>query len=462
MGMNQFDIDRTNKHKQERLGEEKINSYGLKMKIVEYNDSANIIVEFEDGRRKRTRYSDFKKGCVGYDYYVKPSEKAANRIGEVKENKYGEIIKIIEYNNSHDILVKFQDETLIRSTYEKFKNGTITTRKRVSKEKEKERIGEERINSQGLKMQLIEYRTSEDITVKFENGEIKITNYYKFNHGHTRSDIHIQNRIKEIYDMRVKNYQGYEMRIVQYDTSKHIIVEFNDKYKTRIETDLARFKKGTNRNPSHAGKYGQVTGNKYPTKINGKHIKEYQMWRSILNRVFEPNKSLKNKTYEKVSICDDWLYYPNFYEWVHKQPNYIKWLNNSEWCIDKDIFSDPNNKMYSPNTCCLVPRYINSIVQKWNKENGVNSDLPLGVIHNGNGYSTISLSGKTYFNSLEEAFNAYKEYKVKKIKDAAELAYSNGDITKECYEALLNYDYFKNLRKTHKLLGDKYAVHRQR
>ena len=44
---------------------------------------------------------------------------------------------------------------------------------------------------------------------------------------------------------------------------------------------------------------------------------------------------------------------------------------------NKDIFSDSNNKTYSPQTCCLVPRYINDVIRKRNK-----TDLPNGVSKN--------------------------------------------------------------------------------
>ena len=45
-----------------KIGETYINNQNLKMTIVEYNDCRNIIVEFEDGYRKKTRMDCIKNG----------------------------------------------------------------------------------------------------------------------------------------------------------------------------------------------------------------------------------------------------------------------------------------------------------------------------------------------------------------------------------------------------------------
>lgn len=39
-----------------RLGEEKVNKYGSKMKIIGYNSPYDITVEFEDGYIEKGRY----------------------------------------------------------------------------------------------------------------------------------------------------------------------------------------------------------------------------------------------------------------------------------------------------------------------------------------------------------------------------------------------------------------------
>lgn len=53
------------------LNEERLNQNGCLMKIVEYTDSRNIIIEFQDehNARVRTSYGNFKRGIVRNPYY---------------------------------------------------------------------------------------------------------------------------------------------------------------------------------------------------------------------------------------------------------------------------------------------------------------------------------------------------------------------------------------------------------
>ena len=40
----------------------------------------------------------------------------------------------------------------------------------------------------------------------------------------------------------------------------------------------------------------------------------------------------------------------------------------------------------------------------------------------------------------EDAFKAYKIYKEEIIKQVAQIEYDNGNITKQCYDAMMNYE----------------------
>ena len=101
------------------------------------------------------------------------------------------------------------------------------------------------------------------------------------------------------------------------------------------------------------------------------------------------------------------------------------------------------NKIYSPETCCLVPSYINVLLIHPNKES---STLPIGVYYKrGHDKFGISCSFEEeklnkYFNDPIEAFFIYKELKEKHIQKMATYSYSKGEITKKCYEALMSYE----------------------
>jgi hypothetical protein len=68
-----------------RIGEENYNKFGTLMKIVEYKDALNIIVEFQDSHKARvhTNYSNFKKGCVSNPY-----DKTVHGVGYLGIGKY--------------------------------------------------------------------------------------------------------------------------------------------------------------------------------------------------------------------------------------------------------------------------------------------------------------------------------------------------------------------------------------
>ena len=153
-------------------------------------------------------------------------------------------------------------------------------------------------------------------------------------------------------------------RIINYIDSNNIIVEFQDQYKARKHTEYDNFVKGVCKNPYYPSVYGVgMLGIKYSSKENGKATKEYRTWLNILKRCFDERTKDKNPTYKDVTCCEEWLLYENFYEWLHEQENFNKWLKNDEWAIDKDILIK-GNKVYSPNACCLVPQNVNMLFAK--------------------------------------------------------------------------------------------------
>jgi hypothetical protein len=44
------------------------------------------------------------------------------------------------------------------------------------------------------------------------------------------------------------------------------------------------------------------------------------------------------------------------------------------------------------------------------------------------------------YQTINEAFHAYKRYKEYLIKSVAQIEYNKGNITKKCYEAMMNYE----------------------
>lgn len=240
------------------------------------------------------------------------------------------------------------------------------------------------------------------------------------------------------------NNQGNLMKIIEYIDKNNVIVQFQDEHKAEVHTNYQLFSKGNVKNPYYPSVYGiGIIGNKYPVSINRIKTKEYATWNRMLERCFNNKFKEKHLTYTNVTCCKEWLLYENFYEWLHKQGNFDKWFNGERWCLDKDIIIK-GNKIYSPDTCCLIPQNVNSL---FTKSNTIRGNFPIGVIKKGHKYiaqceNPIN-NKRGYVGSyltLEDAFySGYKPRKENLIKQIAAIEYTKNNITKECYEAMMNY-----------------------
>lgn len=101
-------------------------------------------------------------------------------------------------------------------------------------------------------------------------------------------------------------------------------------------------------------------------------------------------------------------------------------------------------KIYSPNTCCMVPSAINYAISSLDRERVV-ENLPIGVhknTYNDKYIVNISLGNQNphpylgEFNTPEEAFMTYKATKEKYIRELADYYYSINAIYKEVRDKL--------------------------
>lgn len=250
------------------------------------------------------------------------------------------------------------------------------------------------------------------------------------------------NKQAERMGKKNKNNQGYLMTIIEYHNANDIIVEFEDKYRTKINTRYVHFVKGDIKNPYHPDLYNvAMNGNKYPSRLNGNKTKEYRAWVNILIRCYDKKFKEKHKTYQDVICCKEWLLFDNFYEWLHEQENFEQWFNGRLWAVDKDILIK-GNKLYCPQNCCLVPPQVNTL---FTKRDSARSDFTIGVMQHRNKYrGHVSINGKQLNmpvrRTIEEAFADYKAIKEDNIRRIAQMEYKEGNITKKCYDAMMSYE----------------------
>jgi hypothetical protein len=178
----------------------------------------------------------------------------------------------------------------------------------------------------------------------------------------------------------------------------------------------------------------------YRAKIDGKMTDEYVCWNDMLKRCYSPKYQAKYPTYKGCTVCDDWLYFQTFAAWYNEHYYEIPLLGKSQ--IDKDILIK-GNKVYSPNTCVFVPGSINNL---FIKSNAIRGKYPIGVDYHKQAKkyrAQISYGdGKRhflgYFNTVEEAFEAYKVAKEAYIKKVAETYRIH--IPVALYEAMMTYE----------------------
>ena len=102
--------------------------------------------------------------------------------------------------------------------------------------------------------------------------------------------------------------------------------------------------------------------------INGKIEKFYKVWQSMLSRCYDPKYHNRNPAYIGCKVCKEWYSLTAFKKWFDK--NYIE-----DYELDKDILIE-GNKLYSPDTCCFVPKEINRLFENKPKRYDYNECLP--------------------------------------------------------------------------------------
>lgn len=234
-----------------------------------------------------------------------------------------------------------------------------------------------------------------------------------YNSNHSTSKAVREQQKKERLGMEKLNKQGCLMKIVEYNKTSNIVVEFQDKRKLKVKTTYNEFVKGSVKNPYYPTIYGVgCIGTKYHARIGKKILKEYATWKNMLYRCYGDYNERYN-THENAIVCEEWLVYENFYDWLHEQSNAENFLKGSNWILNRKIINK-NNEIYSPDTCCLVPKNVDGLFIKTN----LNME-----------YATESM------------LKMYKEHMENKIKKVAKEEYDKGNISEQCYKAMMNYKY---------------------
>ena len=149
--------------------------------IIKMSSCRNITVQFEDGEIVYHKcYQSFVKGNISHPKDTSLAKKN-QRLNLRKQMKNGMMAEVIEYNLSNDIKVKFDNGEIVKTRWERFSTGSVAVPSCYARN----HIGDKKIQNRGNEeAEIIEVKDANHITVKFKDGTIvKDRKYEDFIHG---------------------------------------------------------------------------------------------------------------------------------------------------------------------------------------------------------------------------------------------------------------------------------------
>ena len=212
---------------------------------------------------------------------------------------------------------------------------------------------------------------------------------------------------------------GGDCVVIEYKGWEHVTVEFLDENKAQVTTQMTNIRRGCVSNPYKKGRFGLgYMGEGDFKSSNGKKTSlVYYTWSGMMERGYCDKLKNKYPTYKDCTVCEEW----------HNFQVFAKWYTEHEcfglgYELDKDILVK-GNKIYSPETCCLVPNKINLLFNTCEKRRGL---YPLGVGYNKGKKAfcaSVRDNGKLIdlgtYRTPEEASEVYKIAKESLVRSMA-------------------------------------------
>jgi len=233
----------------------------------------------------------------------------------------------------------------------------------------------------------------------------------------------------------VESHNGSVAKLIEYVDSMNCLIEVGSGY--RYWTRWLNFRDGSFRDPyvrtkirSYEGRDKLYGVGVYDTEEqlhyyhNGKiqTCEFYERWRGMIRRCYSEAALRKKPSYKGVTVCDEWLYFTKFRDWMEKQ----QWEGMH---LDKDIIKR-GNRTYCPDYCSFVDAVTNSFVAHTFPKD---SDYPVGVTYNKRNDKYTSrcnnpFSGKReWLGFFDDPMEAHKAWQTRKHELACQLAEEQSD-----------------------------------
>lgn len=232
----------------------------------------------------------------------------------------------------------------------------------------------------------------------------------------------------------VLEYLGSNRYLIKFESNGYICIARGDRIREgRPENPFTPIFKGV----------GYMGSGKYNSGGVGREA--YLRWSAIWRRIQEPDLF---PSYADCSLDPDWHNFQNFAEWYYNTP-----YNRKDWQIDKDILV-PGNRVYSADTCVMVPDEIN---QFFTSKVGIKAPYR-GVTKDRHGKFVANLRNEFgkhrlgYFENPEDAYQCYCEAK---DIEASRLAQKwKSEIDPRLYDRLVSFNFKEDFDK---LMGKYYG-----
>lgn len=180
---------------------------------------------------------------------------------------------------------------------------------------------------------------------------------------------------------------------------------------------------------------GYNTQGIHKARLGNNFNKTYYVWKNMIQRCYCHETQIKHPTYKDCTVCPEWHDYQVFAEWYTNHEYY-----GLGYQLDKDLLNQ-GNKIYSPDTCCLVPKELNILLNDSAKARG---EYPQGVsFHKKSGKycAQININGKRKHIGLficpDKAYIAYKVANEHYVKQKANEWRDR--IAPEVFDALMSW-----------------------
>lgn len=180
---------------------------------------------------------------------------------------------------------------------------------------------------------------------------------------------------------------------------------------------------------------GYNSKGKYKSTINRKQTALYGTWHRMIRRCYCPKVQARSPTYIGCEVDKDWHDYQEFADWLSNHDYY-----GLGYHLDKDLLVR-DNKLYSSETCCLVPHQLNQLLVD---SGSIRGKCPQGVYFDKNAKkyrAQVNENGKAsrlgWYDDPKEAYQAYKEAKEAYVKEKA-LEWQDR-IADDVFNALMNW-----------------------